>query len=346
MKRYATPNRLVVFILAVFIAKGLAAAQTLVAPDTINPGDPLLCWMTSDRPVLSASALLRNSEGKNLSSAESFFMPSESGEFLYGFLLAAPVKAQPGAASVRVTAIFEASGAMPPGAENGAGTQAPETRDRVELRADIVIGAKRFMKEDIPLDKANTAIRVAPDPAKAAESATFARIFDMRDLTAIFAVGSMTKPLSVGWRETAGFGDERRYLYDGGGGDTTIHGGVDLGAKTGSEVLASAAGRVAFAGPRIVTGNTIVLEHLPGLFSLYMHLSAIDVVEGDTVVAGALIGRVGSTGLSTGPHLHWEIRVGNVSVNPYYWLSRPLLQRPPLDKDAVSGKIGAPAEGR
>jgi len=90
----------------------------------------------------------------------------------------------------------------------------------------------------------------------------------------VFAAGPMGKPLSVAWRETAGFADERRYIYYDGSSDSTLHGGIDLGAKEGSEVVACAGGRVAFAGPRIVTGNTIVLEHLPGLFSLYMHLSA------------------------------------------------------------------------
>jgi murein DD-endopeptidase MepM/ murein hydrolase activator NlpD len=97
-------------------------------------------------------------------------------------------------------------------------------------------------------------------------------------------------------------------------------------------VLACAPGRVVFAGDRIVTGNTIVLEHLPSLFSIYMHLSAISVAEGDLLAAGELLGRVGSTGLSTGPHLHWELRVGPQSVNPEYWLSRPI-----LDKTWLSG---------
>ncbi len=323
-----------ILFLAVFISILPAAAQTIHMPGNVAPGDPFLCWMASDRPVISASAFLKSSDGKNLSSAESFFMPSEGEGYLYGFLLAIPTKAAPGPGSLHVSAVFDGSGA------------GSDPRDKAEVSADFVIEAKQFMKEDIALDKANTAIRAKPDPAKAAESKVFADIFDTRDPTALFAMDPMVKPLSVAWRETAGFGDERRYIYDGGGGDSTIHGGIDLGAKTGSEVLACAPGRVVFAGLRIVTGNTLVLEHLPGLFSLYMHLSAIEVAEGDMVGGGEPIGRVGSTGLSTGPHLHWEIRVGNVSVNPYYWLSRSLLSRPPLDKDADSSKIKPPAEGR
>ena len=314
------------FLLIIVAALRSAAGQTIIAPRDISPGDPFLCWLRSERPILSASALLRDSEGKLLASAKPFFMPSGGEEFLYGFLFPIPVKARPGAAELRASVVFE---------EDGGG------ESLAELGSSFTIEAKKFLKEDIPLDKSNSLLRTKPDPAKTAESIAFAKVFATRDLTSLFAAGPMTKPLSVAWRETAGFADERRYLYYDGTNDSTLHGGIDLGAREGSEVLACAGGRVAFAGLRIVTGNTIVLEHLPGLFSLYMHLSAIMVHEGDIVGEGQPIGRVGSTGLSTGPHLHWELRVGEVSVNPYYWLSRPL-----LDKDANSGKIKLPAEGR
>ena len=193
----------------------------------------------------------------------------------------------------------------------------------------------------ISLDKANTLLRTAPDSARTAESEVFAKLFDTKDRTALFASGPMVKPLFVAWRETAGFADERRYIYYNGKTDSTVHGGIDLGAKEGSVVSASAAGRVVFAAKRILTGNTIVIEHLPGLFSLYMHLSAIDITEGQVVDSGQRIGLVGSTGFSTGPHLHWELRVGSTSVDPHYWLTRSL-----LDKGSISGKIRTPIEGR
>lgn len=316
----------IAFLLAILVAIGPLAAQTIVAPSSIAPGDPLLCWMRSDRPVLSALASLKDGTGKKLASAGSFFMPSNEDIFLYGFLLPVPLKAAQGQANLTVSTIFD---------------EGIEGQKTIELSADLVIEAKKFMKEDIPLDKANTDLRTKPDPAKTAETKTFAEIFAARDLTALFASGPMIKPLTVTWRETAGFADERRYLYYNGGSDSTYHGGLDLGAKEGSEVLACAAGRVVFAGHRIVTGNTVVIEHLPGLFSIYMHLSSIALREGDIADSGELIGRVGSTGLSTGPHLHWELRIGDISVDPHYWLTRPL-----LDKDSISGKIKTPAEGR
>jgi len=79
------------------------------------------------------------------------------------------------------------------------------------------------------------------------------------------------------------------------------------------------------AQSRIVTGNTVVVEHLPGVFSLYYHLDEIRVEEGVLVAGGQEIGTVGDTGLATGPHLHWEMRVGGVPVSPEDLMDHPLL---------------------
>lgn len=304
-----------ILILGLFCAASTAGAQasgsaiaSISAPSRIAPGDPLLCWLSSDRQISAAQATLRDAAGRKMAGADAFYMPSSGRGFLYGFLIPVPVKASLGSASLSVSLSSVDGPAV--------------------LESGILIEARKFLKEDIPLDKANTALRTQPDPAKTAESAAFAAIFQAKDPTAIFAAGLMVKPLAVPWRETAGFADERRYLYHGGGSDSIIHGGIDLGAKEGSDVLACAAGRVVFAGLRIVTGNTVVMEHLPGLFSIYMHLSSIAVAEGEEIDQGRIIGHVGSTGLSTGPHLHWELRIGSTAVNPYYWLSQPLLAPP------------------
>ncbi len=319
--------------LPVAASQGAAAAvlaapapRIIAMPEAAAPGDPFLCWLQSERPVLEATARILGPGGVKLSKASGFYMPSEGEGFLYGFLLALPVAASPGKATLAIAATLAAG---------------EDLASEVELSAGFTIEAKAFLREDIPLDKANTALRTEPDPAKTAESLAFAKIFQARDPTALFALGAMTKPLTVAWRETATFADERRYLYFGGGADSIRHGGIDIGAKEGSPVLACAPGRVVFAGRRIVTGNTIVVEHLPGLFSIYMHLSALAAREGEVVAQGQKIGLVGSTGLSTGPHLHWELRVGETSVNPAYWLARPL-----LDKSGPTGKIEAPAKGR
>jgi murein DD-endopeptidase MepM/ murein hydrolase activator NlpD len=99
----------------------------------------------------------------------------------------------------------------------------------------------------------------------------------------------------------------------------SFHHGTDFQADEGASVVAANAGRVAFAGPLPVRGNSVIIDHGGGVFSGYHHLSAFTVAEGRTVAAGDLIGRVGMTGLSTGPHLHWEIVVNKIAVDPVLW---------------------------
>jgi len=94
------------------------------------------------------------------------------------------------------------------------------------------------------------------------------------------------------------------------------HSGWDLAVVTGTGVGAINKGRVVFAGNLNVTGKTVILHHGLDLFSLYAHLSRISVKEGEIVAKGDIIGKVGSTGLSTGPHLHLTLKVGDIPVDP------------------------------
>lgn len=108
---------------------------------------------------------------------------------------------------------------------------------------------------------------------------------------------------------------------------SVVHGGIDFAAPTGTVVYSAAAGKVVFAGKRIVTGNTVTISHYPGIVSLYEHLDSIAVKEGDVVTNDMPIGTVGSTGFSTGPHLHWEMRVNNVRVNPMHFVKKTAVIR-------------------
>jgi murein DD-endopeptidase MepM/ murein hydrolase activator NlpD len=94
------------------------------------------------------------------------------------------------------------------------------------------------------------------------------------------------------------------------------HGGADFLSPAGTPVKAPNAGRILIARDLYFTGNTVVIDHGLGLFSMLAHLSAIDVQQGDLVKAGAIVGRVGATGRVTGPHLHWAVRVTGARVDP------------------------------
>ncbi len=95
------------------------------------------------------------------------------------------------------------------------------------------------------------------------------------------------------------------------------HSGIDLAAPKGTEIKAANSGKVALARNMILTGNTIVVDHGMGLFTTYYHLDTLGVNTGDSVTKGQIIGTVGSTGFSTGPHLHFTFSIYNNYVNPY-----------------------------
>lgn len=114
----------------------------------------------------------------------------------------------------------------------------------------------------------------------------------------------------------------RRY-YNGEFAENYYHRGVDYAAGTGSPVVAPAAGRVALVGREsegfTIHGNVIGIDHGQGVAGIFVHLSRIDVKEGEMVKAGQVIGGVGSTGASTGPHLHWGVYVQGQAVDPVPW---------------------------
>ncbi len=117
----------------------------------------------------------------------------------------------------------------------------------------------------------------------------------------------------------ASFGERRTYLYDGKVIDEQIHLGADLASTAQCSVPAAAAGRVVLAGPLGIHGETVVLDHGLGLFSMYSHLSRIDVAVPQAVARGARLGLSGATGMAGGDHLHFAVLVHGVFVNPVEW---------------------------
>lgn len=115
---------------------------------------------------------------------------------------------------------------------------------------------------------------------------------------------------------SSGFGYRVHPIYD----SVKFHYGTDLAADSGESVLAFADGVATAAGVSDSYGNYLIIDHGQGYSSLYAHLSDFAVREGDEVKKGQLIGFVGSTGLATGPHLHFELRCGDKYLNPEYYL--------------------------
>jgi murein DD-endopeptidase MepM/ murein hydrolase activator NlpD len=115
----------------------------------------------------------------------------------------------------------------------------------------------------------------------------------------------------------SGFGGRRNPF---GGSSFEFHSGQDIDAQPGDPVVAGASGTVTFVGWQNGYGQLVVIDHGGGLTTRYGHLSHIDVAQSQTVARGQFIGRVGSTGRSTGPHLHYEIRINDEPVDPRQYL--------------------------
>ncbi len=300
-----------------------AGGRMELLSDSARPGEPVTVAAvfrgrgaegarSAGTPASRVRAILVAPDGRRLAAAPVFRLAADdAGDEVYCAILAVPSTAPSGRAKV----ILEDSG--------GAVMERP-----LELRG------REFAREDVALNRSNTELRTAESLQKQAESTALWGLLVAFDPDAAFAAGPFQPPVDS-TRRTSLFGDRRRYRYADGSSETSIHAGIDYGVPRGTPVRAAAAGRVVLARPRIVTGNSVVIEHLPGVFTLYYHLDRLDVAEGDAVEAGRLIGASGSTGLSTGPHLHWEVRVSGEATDPDAFLERAV-----LDKGSVLSKIG------
>lgn len=180
-----------------------------------------------------------------------------------------------------------------------------------ELSATVTVLDAAYPFETINLAPEQSALL---DPALSAQeaatrSAVFAEFTPERLWSGpfIFPVpGSISSPYGIG----------RSYN---GGPVTSYHHGTDFPRDEGTPVAASNSGRVAYAGDLPVRGTSVIIDHGAGVFSGYHHLASAAVQAGQSVATGDLVGYVGASGLATGPHLHWEIIVDGVEVDPVLW---------------------------
>jgi murein DD-endopeptidase MepM/ murein hydrolase activator NlpD len=163
----------------------------------------------------------------------------------------------------------------------------------------------------IPAPKALDAAAFAPLAADAEEAAA-----ELEHVTAAASALPLRKPLAGDLEPTSGFG----YRLDPFNRAAAVHSGVDFRAAPGAPVRATAAGRVTVAEYSGGYGNMVEVEHEGGVATRYGHLSSISVVQGQRIEAGQVVGRAGSTGRSTGTHLHYETRIDGEAVNPARFL--------------------------
>lgn len=185
---------------------------------------------------------------------------------------------------------------------------------RVTMTTSVQVGAGRFAYETINLPADRQAL-LAPELVNA-ERDKLSRIFGVftrsRYWNGLFALPTTGSVSSV-------FGSRRAYS---GGIYSSYHEGTDFSATLGVPVYAPADGVIALAQPLTVRGNAVIIDHGWGIFSGVYHLSEINVVVGQRVKQGQVVGKIGGTGLATGPHLHWDLRVRGLNVDPMQWTRR------------------------
>lgn len=252
--------------------------EVRIEPAVVTPGTPVRILVSGVPPSAQVSGRLLE--------RELVFIPGTDGGRMA--FAGVDLDVAPGAYNVQVSA---------------------EGGSLLEYVAEIVVTAKEYPTEELKVASryveppAEVSARIARESAaleKLWQTATEERLFD----------GVTVRPLP----EAAGRNFGRRRVFN--GQPRSPHSGTDLSASEGTPVPASARGRVALAEDLYFSGNLVVLEHGGGVYTLYAHLSRMDVSAGDMVDAGQTIGLVGATGRVTGAHLHWGARIGAARVDP------------------------------
>ena len=300
-------KRLSAFLLIGFFVTAAINSQaryTLI-PESPRPGDPLTVALDT---YAKEAVILVN--GSQIAKANCFYVEDKSGVPCYfASILAIPSTAASGAAVIRLNG------------DSG-----------VLCEIQFTIAARDFHSETLKLDPALTSLVTTSNEQTRAESA---RLWQILTTTGdyVYHDGQFVLPIST-TRRTSRFGTRRVNQYSDGRRVTSIHAGVDFGAPTGTEVYACGRGKVILARARIISGNSVIIEHGPGIYSIYYHLDTITAKEDSVVEAGEIIGLVGSTGFSTGSHLHWELRISTENTDPDVFVDRPL-----LDKSLITGRL-------
>jgi len=284
-------------------ARPAASVRTLLLPDTpvefigrdFQPGEAVLAELTDRTAVRSVSIRLG---GRN------YRLGPDRPFVLIGLDLDLPAKALP----------FELDEITRDGAA-------------VKLRRELLVAPREFSSSRFWVSQA-----MLTPPREESERVRREQIL----LQGVFNVvtpawrgdGNFIAPLAQ--EPSPNFGQRRIYNRT----TTSVHVGVDFGAPWGTAIRASNAGRIVLASQLYLSGWTVIIDHGRGVFTFYAHCSKFLVKRGDLVRKGQAIARVGNTGRSTGPHLHWSARIGDCRVDPLSLLALPLGVASPLSTPA------------
>jgi len=311
------------FIISIAVAAQLAAAETVrfqeqtysgsvTYNEKAQPGDAVFVRLsmkvsgaTSDKISQKPAAVLQLFKGKERAATAQFFFThpknrsTETADMLAGIPLSTWLS---GEETYSLKVIISTGNTQ-----------------KKEITLPFSIQKKQFVSERIVLDARNTGIRKDASPERRAQIEKLNAILATITPQDVYTLKPFTIPVDSK-RITSGFGDRRVFVYTDKKTSTSLHYGIDYGVPTGTPVKACAEGKVVLAESRISTGWSVVIKHLPGLYSLYYHMDSLGVHEGQYVKQGERLGLSGATGLATGPHLHWEIRLNMEAVNPEFFL--------------------------
>jgi peptidase M23-like protein len=280
----------VVGVVVSLVVAGPAAAAVKVAvkPPVVRQGDVALI-------VITGAARAVEMDG-SVAGRPLFFFPYADG---FAALIGVDLEAKPGRMPWRVG--FVDDGGAP---RKAAGA--------------ITIKARKFPVQRLTLPRAMVDLSPENERRAEAEAARLHALFDTISPERLWR-GHFIKPVASD-AKAEGFGS-RRIIN---GRPRSPHSGADFSAPAGTPVVASNGGRVALVVEFFFGGRLVALDHGEGLYTLYMHLERVDIVEGALVARGAIIGAVGSTGRATGPHLHWAVQLRRARIDPATLFALPV----------------------
>ena len=302
-------TKLILFSMLILIGSLYTYAQgsklpVVLVPPSVRRGYPLKVLILLSDSVSGISVEMRR-DGSVVLKAYAFNAGTTKNEHIWVAMLGIPSYIEPGVYSI---ALIGEGGAR-----------------ELKYSAEVNVVNVNYIHEKIALSSSLTELRNRKDPLVKKQTKELIRILFKFDRNAVFNTGRFHNP--VEGRISAHFGDRRLYSYADGGTAQSIHNGIDFAVPVDTSIHACGDGRVVFANSRVITGKSVIIEHLPEVYSIYYHLSKIDVKKGQIVQRDEVIGKSGVSGLATGPHLHWEVRVSGVAVDPEVFLRNKIIDK-------------------